>query len=176
MSNQAPVPYEQHTPEQREEFVGRIKILNVVNINTHLLLDNWRFIESACPSKQGNQRAYNDFKNIVKDLKEAVHYNKRLSVRINNFLCAGDKGKENVESYSWYNKEIISKILLIPQDRIELAIKVLDGIAGEENIQAESPEEYANKMIKFGQYCMELQKSGRKKVTTKDLEKFLNTK
>lgn len=176
MSNQAVVPYEQHTPEQRQEFVGRVKVLNVVNINMHLILDNWRHIESACPDKKVNQRAYNDFKNIVKDLKDSVHYNKRLAVRINNFLCAGESGKENVESYSWYNKEIISKLLKIPEDRVDLALKVLDGISGKDPIQAESSEEYGEKMVKFGQYCMDLNKYGRKKVTSKDLEKFLNTK
>ena len=142
----------------------------------HIFLDNWRYIEAACPDKKINLKAYNDYKNIVKDLKEAVHYNKRLAVRLNNFLCAGQNGKENVESYSWYNKEIISKLLRIPADRIDLALKVLDGIADEENIQAESPEEYAEKMLKFGQYCMKLQKDGRKKVTKKDLETFLKNK
>lgn len=173
-TQQGVIPYEKQTPEQREEFVGRVKILNVVNINMHLLLDNWRHIQSACPDKKTSPNTYKDFKNIVSDLKESVHYNKRLAVRVNNFLCAGQKGKENVESYSWYNKEVISKLLRIPEDRIALAINLIDNLAHDQTIQAETPEEYDEKMIAFGQYCLNLHKSGRKKITKNDLEKFKN--
>ena len=64
----------------------------------------------------------------------------------------------------------------IPAERIDLALKIIDGLGSGEEIKAESPEEHAERMIKFGQYCMELQKAGRKKVTKKDLETFLNSK
>lgn len=172
--SQGVVSYEQQSPEQREEFIGRVKCLNAVNINLGLVQDNWNFIAAAIPDKTVDRKLHQQYKQIVSSLQDTLIASKMLNARLMNLLVVNNDAKERVETFSWYNKEIISKLLKIPHDRIELALKVVDGLGSNDPIQAETPEEYAQNMVDFANYCMNLQ--GRKKATKRDLEKFLNKK
>lgn len=172
IKQQGVVPYNEQSPEQREEFVGRVKCLNAVNINLGLIQDNWAYIAAAIPDKSVDRKLHQQYKQIVSSLEDTLTSSKMLNARLMNLLVVNQDAKDRVETFSWYNKEIISKLLRIPNERVELALKIIDGIASNEEIQAESPDEYSSKMVDFGNYCMNL--SGRKKATKKDLEKFLS--
>lgn len=172
---QGVVPFEQQTPDQREEFIGRIKVLNAANINLGLIQDNWGYISAAIPDKKINPKLHSQYKRMVGVLKDYMASAKMFNALIMNLLVVNDDAKERVETYSWYNQSIIDNLLRIPVERQELALKMMESLATEE-IKAESDEDYEKKMVAFGQYSLSLSQSGRKTVTKNDLNKFLNTK
>lgn len=172
---QGVVPFNKHTPEQRAEFIGRVKVLNAVNINLGLIQDNWGYISSAIPDKKSNPKLHSQYKRMVGVLKDYMANAKMFNALIMNLLVVSQDAKERVEIFSWYNQSIIDNLLRIPVERQELALKMMESLATEK-IKAESEEDYEKKMIEFGQYCLSLSQSGRKTVTKNDLKKFLNTK
>lgn len=170
---QGVVPFNEQSPEQREEFVGRVKCLNVTNINFQLLLDNWAFVSAAIPDKKHSPKLYSQFKQIQESLKETLASTKMLNIRLMNLLASGNAdSKETIESYSWYNKEIISLLLKLPQDRVDIAIEFINQLSSKNSIQAQSDDEYNQIMVDFGNYCLELASKGRKKITKNDFIKF----
>lgn len=173
IKEQGVVPYEEQSPEQRKEFVARVKCLNAVAINLFIIQDNWAHIAAAIPDKKRNPKVHTQFKQLTKALQDMLVNAKMVNNRLLNIFAVNSEAAEKIETYSWYNKEIISKLLRIPNERVDLALKIIDGLASEETIQAESPEEYSKKMISFANYMIK-QKGGTGRASKKDLEKFLN--
>lgn len=174
---QGVVPFNEQSAEQRTEFVGRVKCLNVTNINLQLLLDNWSYVAAAIPDKKTNPKLYSQFKQIQDSLKETLASTKMLNTRLLNLLASGSSdARDTIESYSWYNKEIISFLLKIPQDRISVAIEFLNQLSSSQGVKAETDEEYADNIVDFGNYCLELAAKGRKKITKNDFSKFYGKK
>lgn len=169
------VPFNQQSPEQREEFIGRVKILNAASINLGLIQDNWPYIASAIPDKKIDPRLHAQYKKLNETLKNYLADAKMFNSIVMNMLVVNDESKLKVETYAWYNKEIINHLLRIPSEKSDLALQMIHALAGDE-IKAESNEDYESKMIAFGRHCMSLSKSGRKFVTKKDLQTFLNKK
>lgn len=174
IKEQGVVPYTEHSPEQRKEFIARVECLNAVNINLGLILDNWPYIAAAIPDKKVNPKVHNQFKQLTKSLEDMISSAKMVNNRLLKILAVNTEAAEKIESYSWYNKEIISKLLRIPNERVDLALKVIDGLGGNESVQAESPEEYSKKMISFANQMIK-KKGGSGRASKKDLETFLKT-
>lgn len=164
--------YENQSTEQRQAFIKRISYLNAVKINRAILVDAYGHVLSAQPEDKRDPM-YRIFKDVLKYHKESIESTKMLDVRVSNLLKTSNNGQELVDMYAWYNAEILQTMFSLDLPKQELALDVVRAI-GCETFNAQSDDDYENNMINFGNYCMQLAQSGRKKVTKNDFNKFKN--
>lgn len=177
--NQGIVPYEQQTPEQRRELVGRINSLLDIRILRSKILDNWAFIEGSIPQnpKTTELKILRQRLNKTKKMfrTDMVPFAKEAERVFNLCLTASGHGTDELDNAAHFASEFLKNVHTVSVQKLELISNVTQAIV-DGSFSAVSDQDHDQEMMWFGQYCIELASKGRKNVTQKDLEKFKNRK
>lgn len=171
LENEGIVPYDEQTPEQREQFIGRVSALCWANVLVNIVKDNFVFIEGIVKIRSQNPFIYDKLKQVSKSIETAVPELNSINNGLMAILTKNEESKDQVEIMAAYAYLLQKEILSVPLEKFEIAINAVKSISSE-TFQAESTEDYENKMIAFGNHCMNMK--GRKTATKNDLKKFLS--
>ena len=174
------VPYEQQTPEQRRELVGRINSLLDIRILRSKILDNWAFIEGSIPQNPQTKelkilrQRLNKIKKIFR--ADMVPFAKEAERVFNLCLTASGHGTDQLDNAAHFASEFLKNVHKVSVDKLETISWITQDIVDGKFEGAITQGIHENEMMLFGQYCLDMFKKGRRNVTQKDLEKFKNRK
>lgn len=177
--NQGIVPYEQQTPEQRRELIGRINSLLDIRILRAKIIDNWPFIEASIPQNPQTKelKILRQRLNKIKKMFRAdmVPFAKESERVFNLCLTASGQGTDELDNAAHFASEFLNNIHTISVEKLEIIKEMTQAVINGEVI-AQTDQDHDQEMMWFGQYCLDMFKKGRRNVTLKDLEKFKNRK
>lgn len=174
IKNEGILPYDQHTAEQRRQFLGRVKLLLHSSILSESLRENYKFAAGAVPENPNSKELKilsNKLKRTQKNISAIIPYAKSIEQDLSDVLASSERGKEQIQNTSWKSYNLLQLILSVSDNKFPDAITAV-----QEVIMDKQKEPDENQMIDFGQYCADLIKSGRKSITKNDYKKFLNKK
>lgn len=168
------VPYEQQTPEQRKQLIGRVSSMICIEAVGELLRENYKYIAGAVPENPKDKdlkimrSKLNQFK---KDLSEMTSKFKGFSSMYKNLCTGNEQAYEQFELAGFYVADIIRNVHKISIEKFELLNSITDAVAKGE-INCLTDDDHDAEMVKFANYCLSLK--GRKIITNNDLKKFKN--
>lgn len=171
--NQGIVPYEQQTPEQKRELIGRVSSLLDIRVLRAKILDNWAYIEGSIPLNPKNhelkilRQRLNRIKKMFRE--DMVPFAKESERVLNLCLTASGHGTDELDLAAHFASEFLNNVHTVSVDKLELLKEVSQAIV-DETFTAMSEGQSDKEMLDFANYCISL--SGRKKITANDLKKF----
>ena len=168
------VPYEKQTPEQRQQLIGRVASMILLEMIGEILRENFKYIAGSVPEKPVDKELKilrSKLNQMKKDIPDMISKFKGFSALYKSLCTANSQSYDQFEVAGFYAADIINNVHKISLDKFELLNNITDAVAKGE-INSMSDEDHDSEMIQFAQYCMNLK--NRKLVTKKDLEKFKN--
>lgn len=174
IENEGIVPYNEQTPEQRKQLIGRIQSMVHIAAIGEQLRSNFPHVVGAIPENPTSKELRiikTKLKAIQKEIPSLISFANNVSSVYQTLCTNSEDAKEQFDIAGIYVHNIIHNTHNISIDNLAILSMFTESlIKGEVN--ALSDEDHDKQMLSFANYCIKL--SGRKNITKNDLKKFKN--
>lgn len=140
------VPYDKQSPEQREEFMGAVKILNAIKIMRGVLTENWVYIALAKPDRRQDDKVmFDHITKATRILRELIKLSRTLDNQLSVLMVKDENARDLVDLYTHNGMDILDALIRVPYENAELAIETIQSLT-KGHVKAVSDEDYVKKI------------------------------
>lgn len=131
IENEGIVAYEQQTPEQRRQFLGRIKMLLFSRILSESLRENYKFVLGCVPDNPSSKELKilsAKMKQTQKSIAEIIPLAKTVEQNMTAILAASESASERIDEFSWNSYQLLDLLMCVQNESMPEAIKKITDI------------------------------------------------
>lgn len=131
IENEGIVAYEQQTPEQRRQFLGRIKMLLFSRILSESLRENYKFVLGCVPDNPNSKELKilsAKMKQAQKSIAEIIPLAKTVEQNMTAILAASESASERIDEFSWNSYQLLDLLMCVQNESMPEAIKKITDI------------------------------------------------